>query len=111
MESWQLRDKLINQLDIALSTLRQNGLEWAEAEYEYRKLKSKEILRLKDEGYPVTVILDVVKGLDEVAELDLARNKAKVVYQANNEAINVKKLELRSIENEMSREWNNAQNE
>lgn len=111
MESWQLRDKLISQLDNALSTLRKNGIEWVEAEYEYRKLKTKEILRLKDEGYPATLILDIVKGLDEVSELDFKRNSAKVVYNANSEAINVKKLELKSIENDINREWGNARNE
>lgn len=105
MESWEIRDKLIRQLDSALATLRKNGIEWAEAEYEYRKLKTKEILRLKDEGYPATLIIDIVRGLGEVPELDFKRNSAKVVYSANAEAINVKKLELKSIENDISREW------
>ena len=108
MESFQIRDKLIKQLDSALATLRKHGIEWAQAEYEYRKLKSQLILQLREEGYPVTIIPDVVKGLDDVAELDLKRNIAKIVYTSNNEAIMIKKLELKSIENEIQREWGNT---
>lgn len=111
MELWQERDNIINQLDTALSTLRKNGLEYAECEKAYRIAKTKEILRLRDEGYPVTLIQDIVKGLEDIAELDFKRKCADVVYKANGEAINVKKKELESIENELKREWSNARNE
>lgn len=102
---WDEVQKAKDQLDQALSTWRINGLAWCEAEREYRKLKTQEILRLKAEGFPTTLILDIVKGLDEVADADFKRNAAMVVYKANCEAINVKKIEVKALEGELEREY------
>lgn len=105
MALWQEVDICKKQLDQALSTLRENGVKWAEAEYKYRTLKSQRILELNSKAYPKTLITDIVKGMDDVAELDFQRNVAEVIYKANQEAINVKKLELRTIESEMEIEY------
>lgn len=102
---WDEVEVIRKQLDQALKTWRSNGLAWCEAEKEYRKLKSQEILRLRAEGLPVTLIPDIVKGLDEVAELDFKRNAAEVIYKANGEAINVKKAEFKAMESELEREY------
>ena len=102
---WEEVEEVKKQLDQALSTWRSNGIIWAEAERRYRKKKSQEILRLKGEGFPVTLIPDIVKGLDEVADLDYERNVAYVVYKSNGEAINVKKAEFKALENELEREY------
>ena len=102
---WKEVQDIQDELDTAMSTLKENGLKWAEAERNYRKLKSKEILRLHAEHIPTTLIQDVVKGLDEVADLDFIRNAQNVIYKANAEEINVKKLELRNTEAELEREY------
>ena len=44
-------------------------------------------------------------GVPDVAELRFRRDVAETVYQANKEAINAIKLELRLIENQIQREW------
>ena len=93
------------QLNEALSTFRQNGIKYCEAEREYQMAKSKEIMRLKSEGYPITLIPQSVKGLENVAELDFNRNVCEVVYKANQEAINIKKLQLRVKESEIERDY------
>lgn len=108
---WEECEKIKSQLDRALSTCRQNGIKWAEAERLYRIAKSKEELRLRSEGVPVTLIPDIVKGLVEVADLDFERNVALVVYKANTEAVLVKKLELKTLEAELERELGNANRE
>ena len=108
---WEEVEKIKNQLDKALSTCRENGIKWAEAERQYRILKSKEELRLRAEGVPVTLIPDIVKGLEEVANLDFNRNVALVTYKANVEAMLVKKLELKTMESELEREYGNADRE
>ena len=36
------------------------------------------------------------------------RDNAKVMYEANQEHINVVKLEMRVIENQIAREWSNG---
>lgn len=109
MESYLEAKEIEKQLNAALSTLRKHGLEYCEAERDYQKAKSKAIMKLKAEGYPVTLIPQVVKGLDEIADLDFARNTKEVVYKANMEALLIKKLQLRIKENEIEREW--GQNE
>lgn len=108
---WDEVNQIKIQLDYALATCRQNGIEWAEAERKYRIAKSKEELRLRSEGVPVTLIPDIVKGLPEVADLDFARNVKLIVYKANTEAILVKKLELKTLEAELEREFSNADRE
>ena len=106
---WDEVEKIKNQLDRALSTCRENGIKWATAEQKYRIAKAKEELRLRADNIPVTLIPDIVKGIEEVAQLDFDRNVAFVVYKANQEAINVKKLELRTLEAELEREYGNDQ--
>ena len=110
MALWQEVEAIRKELDYAMKLYRQNGIAFVEAENEYRIAKSKEILRLRDEGYPVTLIPDIVKGIDYVAELNLKRMAAEVVYKANHEAIQVKKLEMRTLESELEREYGNDNN-
>ena len=47
----------------------------------------------------------VVYGVPEIAELRFKRDIADTVYQANLEAINSTKLQMRILENQISREW------
>lgn len=105
MELWEEIITIDRQLNDALSTFRQNGIKYCQAEREYQMAKSKEIMRLKSEGYPVTLIPQIVKGLENVAELDFNRNLAEVVYKANQEAILIKKLQLRVKESEIERDY------
>ena len=104
---WQEVQNIQDELDTATVQLKENGMKWAEAERNYRKKKSEEILRLHAEHLPVTLIQDVVKGLDEVADLDFIRNTWSVVYKACQEEINVKKIELKNTEAELEREYEN----
>lgn len=108
METILERNLIKEQLDTALSTCRPNGLASNDAEVQYRIKKSQEILRLKSEGYPATLIPDIVKGLPDVAILYQDKLDKEVIYKANVEAIQVKKLELRIIEADVEREYNNV---
>lgn len=96
------------QLDEVLKTLRQNGIAKAQAEKEYKEMVSKESLRLRDEGMPVTLIDKVIYGLPSISTLRFQRDCADVVYNANQEAINIRKLQIRVIESQISREWGNS---
>lgn len=95
-------------LDQALRTLRSNGIAYAEAEKNYKEMVSKESMRLRDEGMAVGMIDKVIYGLPSVSILRFKRDCAKVVYEANQEAINVTKLEIKIIESQLQREWGNA---
>lgn len=96
---------LSGELDQSIRMLRNHGNEAARAERDYQIAKNQTILRLKAEGYPVTLIAQMVKGDKEVAEKMLQRDIARVMYDTNKEHINVKKLQLRTIEEQIEREW------
>ena len=62
----QLNDKL-RDLDEANDRMRESGYRKAETEKEYRIAKAKKILKLRTEGFPVTICQDVAMGCVEVA--------------------------------------------
>ena len=93
-------------LNKSIMLLRKNGTEYAQAEHDYQVIKAQTVLVMKSNGCPVTEINLAIKGQPQVAEAMLKRDVAKVTYAANQEHINVKKLEIRVIENQIAREWN-----
>ena len=106
--SYDLLQELRNKTDeliLCLKQLRTNGIQLAEAEKAYKIKLREEALRLRDEKMPVTLIDKVIYGVPEVAELRFKRDIADTVYQANIEAINSTKLQMRIIENQIAREW------
>lgn len=107
MDLWLELQAKLKQLEQALKTFRANGIAFAEAEKNYKEAVSKEVLRLRDEGMAVTLIAQVIYGLPSISTLRYERDCAEAVYKANEEAINVKKLEVRVIENQLAREWDN----
>lgn len=96
----------IKELNISIQSLRKTGTEFAEAERDYKIKLREEALKLRAEkGMPVTLIQQVVYGVPEVAQKRFARDVKEAVYQANQEAINSIKLQIRVIENQLNREW------
>ena len=92
-------------LDSALSQLGKRGSEYAKAEHDYRVALAKKILLERDKGTPVTIISDVCRGDREIASLKLKRDSAEVIYDAAKEACNVYKLQIRMLDEQISREW------
>lgn len=99
-----LRSKLA-KLNQAIDVLAVNGRERSKAEMDYRIGLRQEILREREKGTPVTIISDVCRGQPEIAKLKFERDVAEAVHQANLEAINVWKLEIRVLESQLGREW------
>lgn len=103
--------KLIKELDISVRQLRKSGTERAEAERKYKVCLRQEALKLRSEkNMPVTLINQIIYGVQEVADLRFERDVKEAVYQANLEAINSTKLKLRILENQLDREWGQAKN-
>jgi len=98
------------QLEISIKSLRQNGTSYAEAEKNYKILLRQECLKLRDEGMAIGMIDKTCYGIPSVAEARYRRDIAEAIYRANQEAINSIKLEIRIIENQISREYSNAGN-
>lgn len=98
---------LTKQLSNSLKQLRTNGIKLAEAEKEYKIAVNKKALLLRSEDMPVTLINQVIYGYEDIAQLRFLRDSAEVVYNANQEAINTLKLQIRIMENQIDREWSN----
>ena len=104
--------KKTQELNVSIKKLRETGTEFAEAERDYKITLRQEALKLRAEkGMPVTLIQQVVYGVPEVAEKRFKRDVAEAIYNANQEAINSTKLQIRIIESQLSREWGNNRGE
>lgn len=109
MDLYNELQRLLNDLNISIRKLRETGSDFAEAERDYKITLRQEALKLRAEkGMPVTLIQQVVYGVPEVANKRYMRDVKEAIYQANQEAINSIKLQIRVIEGQLNREWNNA---
>ena len=100
----ELRQKTA-ELDLSIKSLRKTGNAYAEAERSYKVLLRTECLKLRDEGMAIGMIDKTCYGIPSVAEARFKRDCAKVLYQANLEAINSYKLQIRILDAQIQREW------
>jgi hypothetical protein len=98
----QLKTK---QLSASLKQLRNNGIEFASKERDYKILLRQECLKLRAEGMAVGMITMTCYGIPNVANARFERDKAEAIYKTNQEAINTLKLEMKLLEAQLSREW------
>lgn len=106
MDLYNDLQRKIEELNISIKSLRTTGTEFAEAERDYKIKLREEALKLRSEkGMAVTLINQVVYGVPEVASKRFNRDVKQAVYQANLEAINSIKLQIRVIESQLQREW------
>ena len=108
METYDEIDLRQRELDVSVRSLRKTGTAYADAERNYKKALCQKALELRDGGMPVTLIDKVIYGEEEVANLRFDRDVAEAVYKANQESINVLKLNLRILEGTLQREWGQA---
>lgn len=101
-------EKLRNDLNVSIKTLRKSGTDYAEKERDYKILLRQKVLELRDSGMAVGIIDKTCYGIPEVAEKRFERDVAKTVYEANEEAINSLKLQIRIVESQIQREWGNG---
>ena len=92
-------------LDKAIDKLASNGYELAAKERDYKIAINKKALELRAEDTPVTLINTIIYGYEDIAKLRFERDTAEVKYNANNEYINTLKLQIRILENQLSREY------
>lgn len=95
----------IAQLDKSIRQLRKSGTSYAEAERDYKILLRTECLKLRDDGMAIGMIDKTCYGIPSVAAKRFERDVAEAVYTANKEAINSLKLQIRIINEQLSREW------
>ena len=101
--------KLMEELTGSIKLLRRHGNDLANAERNYKVKLRQEALKLRsEENMPVTLINQIIYGIDEVAELRLKRDIAQTTYDTNLEHINVTKLKLRLLEAQLNREYGSS---
>ena len=100
--------RLTNDLNVSIRKLRETGTDFAQAERDYKVLLRQECLRLRDEGMAIGMIDKTCYGIPSVAEARFKRDVKQAIYNANQEAINSIKLQMRIIEGQLNREWNSV---
>ena len=105
MELWQEIQDKTNLLNKAIDTLANNGYSLAEKERDYKIAVNKKALELRADDTPVTLINQIIYGFDDIAKLRFERDTAEVKYNTNLEYINTIKLQIRILENQLSREY------
>lgn len=98
-----------NNLDKAIDTLANNGYDLAAKERDYKIAINKKALELRTEDAPVTLINTIIYGYEDIAKLRFERDIAQVKYNSNLEYINTIKLQIRILENQLSREYGRQQ--
>lgn len=103
----ELQEKIM-ELNSCIEDTRNKGIQYNKAEYEYKVKLRLEALNLKYENdMPVTLINQVIYGVPEVAELRLKRDKAQTIYETAKEKVNILKLQVRILDSQLQREYNN----
>ena len=91
-------------LDNSIKMLRKTGSDYAKAYTDYRIALAKELLLLKEDGYAITLAGDIARGKPEIAHLKFEEISKEAIYKANMESINVLKLQIKILENQIERE-------
>ena len=98
----------IKELEMSIRSLKKTGSEYAEAYTNYRIKLAAKLVELRDSGMPVTIAYDVARGQRDIAKEKYNEIVKQSIYQANQEAINSLKLQIRILENQLSREFSNT---
>ena len=104
MDLYTSLNNLLEQLQTSVKSLRTTATEYAEAYRNYRVLLAKELVSLKDSGMAITLASDVARGNEEIANAKMVEIKKEAIYKANMESINAIKLQIKIVENQITRE-------
>jgi hypothetical protein len=92
-------------LDNSIKMLRKTGSDYAKAYTDYRIELAKELMILKNEGYAITLAGDIARGKPEIAHLKFEEISKEAIYKANMESINVLKLQIKIIQEQLNKEY------
>ena len=92
------------QMPETIKNLEKWGRQKAQKEADYRKLLQQEILRLRDEGIAVTIISDLCRGKEEIAEAKRKRDISETMHEATLQSLMCLKLEMGILERQIEAE-------
>ena len=103
----ELQEK-IELLNESIEETKKAGLKYNDCEYQYKIKLRVEALKLKyDQDMPVTLINQIIYGVPEVAELRRKRDQAETLYESAKDKTNILKLQIRILDGQLQREYNN----
>ena len=102
MDSLLRQQEIDRNLSKAVLHYRERGEAYAVTERDYRVALAKKMLELKTQGMSVTLIHDLSRGDEEVSNKKLQRDIALSALESLKEAINVMKLQLRILREEIT---------
>ena len=105
---WNEIEESLKELNITLSEYKKTQKDYAMKEYKYRTALSKRLIELRTAGQAVTHLLDIAKGMEDIAKLRFDRDIAEGLVKSAEEGINFYKLKIRELEAQHSREWGAA---
>lgn len=85
--------------------MRRAAVQFAENKAAYRVAVREATLRERARGTAATLTSDIVRGRPEIANLMVARDCAEANAKAFQEEINVNKLRVRVLMDQLNREW------
>ena len=106
MEGYELQQEINKKLISTMVLFRTRGEESAMAERDYRIALSKKILILRDAKIPVTIIGDLARGDEQVAELKFKRDVSEALFESVKQAIFTLRLQLKIARQEVAEDRN-----
>lgn len=100
---WQQLEEDRRLMKRAVAEASDRGRDYASKKAAYYAAKSSAALRMKAEGYPVTLIEASVKGLDDVAASMLEMDCAEAMWRASLKAIDVYRDDCRIVYDQIKR--------
>lgn len=100
---WQQLEEDRRLMKTAVKEASERGRDYAAKKAGYYAAKSSAALRLKTEGYPVTLIDMAVKGIPEVAAAMLEMQCAEAVWRASMKAVDVYRDDCRIVYDQVKR--------
>lgn len=105
MDLLEQMNNLNQLLTSALGEYKKRGCDYAKCYSNYRKLVAQELLKLKAEGMPVTIAYDIARGKEEVANAKEQEIISETLYKSCQEAINTYKLQIKILQEQINKEY------
>ena len=102
---WHETEETLKNAEKSLSEYKKYVREYAKRERDYRVALSKRLLQRKAEGYAVTILSDVVRGEEDIAQLKYERDIAEGLRNSAEKGTDFYKLTARLMDAQTSREY------
>lgn len=102
---WHEIEETLDNAEKSLSEFKRYSKEYAKREHDYRVALSKRLLQRRAEGYPTTILADIVRGEEDIAELKEARDIAEGLMKSAEKGTDFYKLTARLMDSQTSREY------